>query len=139
MKLSKIIYMAIGSVMLGLGALGAVLPVLPTVPFLMAAAFCFARSSQRMDAWFKSTKLYRNNLESFAQGRGMTQKAKIRVMVTVSFLMMIGFAFMRNALIGRISLLVVWAVHMITFCFIVKTCPAAEQQENGETDSSNQL
>lgn len=56
----------------GLGALGAVLPVLPTVPFLLGAAYCFARSSERLDAWFHGTKLYRTVLEGFAKKRAMT-------------------------------------------------------------------
>ena len=61
----------------GLGALGAVLPVLPTVPFLLGAAYCFARSSERLDAWFHGTKLYRTVLEGFAKKRAMTVKAKL--------------------------------------------------------------
>ena len=48
-----------------LGAVGAVLPLLPAFPFLMLAAFCFARSSEKLNNWFIHTKLHKNNLESF--------------------------------------------------------------------------
>ena len=61
---------------MGLGAVGAVLPLLPAFPFLLLAAFCFARSSERLDGWFKGTKLYKENQESFVQGNGMTKKTK---------------------------------------------------------------
>lgn len=62
MKLSKIIYTIIGCLSLALGSVGAVLPILPTVPFLMLSALCFAKSSEKLNAWFKQTKIYKNNL-----------------------------------------------------------------------------
>ena len=63
MNIKKILYIIFGCISFGLGAVGAVLPVLPTFPFLIFAAFCFARSSKKLDKWFKGTKLYKNNLE----------------------------------------------------------------------------
>ena len=67
--MKKILYLLLGFAGLGLGALGAVLPMLPTFPFLMLAAFCFARSSERVDRWFKGTRLYQGNLKDFAAGK----------------------------------------------------------------------
>ena len=46
----KILYLALGILGLGLGALGVVLPLLPAFPFLMLAAFCFSRSSENWTA-----------------------------------------------------------------------------------------
>ena len=94
MNLKKILYIILGCIGVVLGAIGAVLPLLPTFPFLMLAAFCFARSSEKLDTWFKGTKLYKNNLEDFVAGRGMTRKTKLRIMVTVTLLMSIGFLVM---------------------------------------------
>ncbi len=68
--MKKMLYCILGCVSVGLGAAGTVLPVLPTVPFLMLGAFCFARSSKKLENWFKNTKLYKNNLADFAAGRG---------------------------------------------------------------------
>ena len=65
MRLKKISYVVLGCIGVGLGALGAVLPLLPAFPFLLLAAFCFARSSERLNLWFTGTKLYRDNLERF--------------------------------------------------------------------------
>lgn len=79
MKIKKIIYMAVGCLGVGLGAVGAVVPMLPAFPFLLLAAFCFGRSSEKLNNWFIHTKLYKNNLESYVKGRGMTWKTKIRV------------------------------------------------------------
>ena len=51
MNIKKILYIIFGCISFGLGAVGAVLPVLPTFPFLIFAAFCFARSSKKLDKW----------------------------------------------------------------------------------------
>lgn len=48
-----------GTVFFGLGALDAALPIVPTTPFLLMAAFCFARSSRWVNDWFRATRLYR--------------------------------------------------------------------------------
>lgn len=118
--------MAIGSISLALGALGAVLPLLPAVPFLLLAAICFARSSEKLHNWFLGTSLYRKNLESYVAGRGMTRQTKIRIMVTVTLIMAVSFAFMHQVLIGRMVLIGVWVFHVLYFLFGVKTIPAKE-------------
>lgn len=119
----KIVLILLGFLTLGLGALGVALPVLPTTPFLLVSAFCFAKSSDRLNTWFRGTKLYKNNLESFVRGRGMTKKTKLKIMSTVTILMVIAFIMMKNTLVGRICLAVVWLAHVIAFVFFIKTCP----------------
>lgn len=117
--MKKIIYIFIGCISLGLGIIGVILPILPTVPFVLLAAFCFARSSERLDGWFKNTKLYReNNIKN-----GMTKQAKARIMCSVTLLMSIGFIMMglKGIVIGNIILLIVWIFHMAYFTFGVKT------------------
>lgn len=121
MKIRKILYIILGCIGVGLGAVGAVVPMIPAFPFLLLAAYCFARSSQKLHLWFTGTKLYKNNLESYIQGRGMTWKTKIRVMVTVTILMSIGFIMMHRVPVGRIALGCVWLFHILYFIFGVKT------------------
>ena len=127
----RIILIVLGFLSLGLACVGVVFPILPTTPFLLVAAFCFARSSERLNTWFRGTKLYKNNLETFVRGKGMTWKAKLRIMATVTVIMAIAFIAMHDTTAGRIYLAVVWAAHVIAFCFIIKTCPP-EQAETGE-------
>ena len=76
----------VGCIGVGLGAVGAVVPMLPAFPFLMLAVVCFAKSSEKLDKWFKGTKLYKNNLETYVKGQGMTKKTKIKIMITVTLL-----------------------------------------------------
>ena len=70
MSAVKIVYMIIGCVCLGLGTVGVFLPILPTTPFYLVTAYCFARSSTRLETWFKGTGLYKKHLESFVEKRG---------------------------------------------------------------------
>ncbi len=129
MKIKKLLYLCLGFLGLALGAVGAALPMLPAFPFLLLAAFGFGRSSEKLDAWFKGTRLYRENLADFVAGRGMTRRAKIRVMVTVTALMSIGFLMMHAVAVGRIILGCVWAFHILYFLFAVKTLPEAAKAE----------
>lgn len=121
MKIRKSIYMLLGFVGVGFGALGVMLPVLPTVPFLMMAAVCFGKSSKRLHTWFIGTKLFKNNLESYVQGKGMTWKTKIRIMIIVTLTMSVGFAMMGQVPVGRMVLSCVWLFHIWYFIFKVKT------------------
>ena len=123
--MKKVFYIVLGCVGLGVGAVGAVMPLLPAFPFLLLAAYCFAKSSEKLHTWFVVTKLYKNNLESYVQGKGMTKKTKIRIMVTVTILMSIGFIMMHQVAVGRIVVSLVWIFHILYFVFGVKTLQEA--------------
>lgn len=120
-KFKKGIYIVSGCIGVGLGALGAALPLLPAFPFLLMAAVCFGKSSERLHNWFIGTKLYKNNLESYVQGHGMTWRTKIRIMVIVTLTMSVGFIMMSRVPVGRIILAAVWVFHILYFCFGIKT------------------
>ena len=74
------------------------------------------------------TKLYKDNLEDFVAGKGMTKKTKIRIMVTVTVLMSIGFIMMglKGIVTGCVVLSFVWIFHLIYFIFGVKTISSRE-------------
>ena len=121
MNIKKGIYIVVGCIGVGLGAVGAAVPLIPAFPFLLLAAICFGKSSERLHTWFIGTKLYKNNLESYVQGRGMTWKTKIRIMIIVTLTMSVGFTMMSRVPVGRIILAGVWVFHILYFCFGVKT------------------
>ena len=112
-KVKKILFIVLGCIGLALGAVGAVLPLMPAFPFLLLAAVCFAKSSEKLHNWFINTKLYKKNLESFVKGKGMTWKVKIRIMSVVTVLMAIGCVMMMRVPIGKLY----WDVFgCSTFC-----------------------
>lgn len=119
--MKKVLLIIVGLISLGLGALGAVLPLMPAFPFLLLSAFCFGKSNEKLDNWFKGTKLYKDNLETFVAGEGMTKKSKYRILTLISALMLFGFIMMSAVPIGRIVLCIVWLFHVLYFLCIMKT------------------
>lgn len=123
MKVKRLFFLVLGCVCLGLGCIGVVLPILPTVPFFLVTVFCFAKSSQRLHSWFVGTQLYQKHLDSFVKKKGMTVQTKVGIMVPVTLLMGIGiFMMLRGGIvIPSIILAIVWVCHVIYFVFGVKT------------------
>lgn len=131
MNIKKVLYVILGCTGLALGAIGAILPLLPAFPFLLLAAFCFAESSERLHNWFFGTKLYKNNLENYIKGKGMTWKIKIRIMITVTLLMSVGFTMMmlKEIYIPCAILAGVWVFHIVYFIFGVKTIKTDDKKD----------
>ena len=125
MNIKKIFWIILGCIGVGLGAVGTVVPMLPAFPFLMLATVSFAKSSERLHTWFINTKLYKDNLEDYVAGRGMTKATKIRIMITVTFLMTFGFfmMFRKSLYVPCMILGGVWLFHILYFALGVKTIP----------------
>ncbi|RKQ28176.1 DUF454 domain-containing protein [Oceanobacillus halophilus] len=78
-NIKKFIFVVLGFLSFGIGVAGVVLPVLPGGPFFLFAAYCFARSSERVDNWFKRTSFYMIYVVRLKENKGMTRKEKIRI------------------------------------------------------------
>ena len=133
-KITKLFWIVLGFIGFGIGTVGVVVPLLPSFPFYMLTLFAFAKSSDRLHKWFISNKLYKKNLESFVNKKGMTVKTKIRIMACVTLVMGFGFLMMKNVPVGRIILAIVWVCHMIYFVFGVKNYSEEEKIEELEIE-----
>ena len=126
--MKKGLYIACGSIALVLGIVGIFVPGLPTTPFLLVAAFCFAKSSKRLHNWFLGTKLYEKHLKTFAETRAMPMKTKLSLMGMASAMMLLGFLLMEAVPVGRVVLACVWVFHIYYFLCRVRTSPAPEHK-----------
>lgn len=124
--MKKLFFVTLGCISLALGVIGIVLPILPTVPFFLLTAFCFAKSSERLHSWFLGTTMYKKYIGSYMKRKGMTLKAKLMLIGTVTAIMLPGFLMMGRVPVGRIIMAVVWVGHIVYFGFIVKTITQEE-------------
>ena len=130
--MKKVLLIVLGCVSLALGCIGVVLPVLPTVPFLLVTGICFANSSKKMHDWFIGTGIYKKYLESYVKKEGMTIRTKCTIIGSVTLLMSVGFIMMSRVPVGRIIMGIVWIGHIVYFGFVVKTIremPEADMEE----------
>ncbi len=91
----RALYLAIGLVTVGLGVLGAFLPVLPTTPFLLISLWAFSKSSTRLEAWLLNHKRFGPRLRAWKHDRVIPWPAKLAAwgsMIASLTIMLIGNA-----------------------------------------------
>ncbi|WP_145105210.1 YbaN family protein [Cereibacter azotoformans] len=86
----RLLWVSAGLTSLGLGTLGIFLPLLPTVPFLLLAAFCFARSSERLHDWLVTHPVLGPPIQDWQRSGAISIKGKR--MATLSMLAVFGFS-----------------------------------------------
>lgn len=96
----RTVYLVIGLVSLLLGAIGAFVPLLPTVPFVILAAFCFARSSPALERKLVEHPVFGPHLEAWRTRRAISRRGKAAAV----------FAFAASALLGAVLLHLPWAL-----------------------------
>ena len=102
----KSILIIIGFIFVGLGAIGLVLPVMPTTPFLLVAAACFARSSERFYNWLMELHLFGPIIRNWEETKSISRNTKLVAIASV-------------VLIGGFS--VVFVVENLTVKLVVTT------------------
>jgi uncharacterized protein len=76
-RIIRSLFVVAGSICVGLGALGIVLPGLPTTPFLLLAAACYMRGSERMHRWLINNKWFGSYIKNYHEGKGISARGKI--------------------------------------------------------------
>lgn len=81
------LYLVAGFLLVGVAALGFVLPVLPGTPFLLLAAWCFARSSERWHQWLLNSELFGPVIRNWEENRCISRKTKV---VAIGSMLVVG-------------------------------------------------
>lgn len=89
----RYLYLAGGFVSLGLGAIGVVLPLLPTVPFMILAAFFFARSSPRLEAWLVEHRHFGPHIRAWRERGAISRRGKTAALAAFAASIILAFAF----------------------------------------------
>lgn len=101
---------AAGSLALGLGLLGVVLPGLPTTPFVLLAAACYAKASPRLHAWLLNHRLLGPMLRDWEQHRSLTRRTKTVAVVSMTLMVSLSIWSFRGRLIAQLALVLLGAI-----------------------------
>lgn len=126
-SIKKYIYITVGLISVVLGAIGVILPILPTTPFLLLASYCFAKGSDRFNDWFINTKLYKNHLDSFVKERAMTLKEKICILAFADFMLAFPLIIL-DSIFMKCLILVLILFKFYYFIFRIKTITKEEKE-----------
>ena len=91
----RILLIILGSVFVAIGAIGILVPGLPTTPFMILAAACYIRSSNKLYNWLIKNKLFGKHIKNIREGKGIPIRVKIFaqvMMTTFIFLAIIPFS-----------------------------------------------
>ena len=107
-KLVKVLLLVAGTFSLALGAIGLILPILPTTPFLLLSAACYLRSSERMHKWLLGNRWFGEYIGNYQEGRGIPAKTKILAMTVLwGAIIYSAFFVLDEILIAQIALLLI--------------------------------
>ena len=114
-----------GTIFVGLGIIGIFLPILPTTPFLLLAAACYARSSKKFYYWLITNKWFGAYIKNYQEGKGIPLKVKIFTISLLWITILFSIFFIITYVLVNIVLIIIAigvSLHIITIKTLHK-CP----------------
>ncbi|MEM2102155.1 MAG: YbaN family protein [Candidatus Bathyarchaeia archaeon] len=115
-KIKKVLFIVVGTISLGAGIIGILLPVVPTTPFLLLAAACYYKGSRRLHRWMLNNKWFGGYIRNYLQGKGVSLKAKVFAGLLLWITIGVSAVFLVNVLIIQLALFAVAvavSVHLV--------------------------
>ncbi|MFC1981630.1 YbaN family protein [Chloroflexota bacterium] len=116
-KFKRRLFIIAGTITLTIGIIGIIVPVLPTTPFLLLAAICYMRGSQRLYNALLYNRFIGTNIKNYLEGRGMSLKIKIWTLILLWVAIACTAILVTDSFIIRIILVVVLigvTIHILT-------------------------
>lgn len=125
--MKRTVYKPLGFLFLALGLLGIPLPILPSTPFILLAAWFFARSSEKWHAWLLDSNLFGPIIRNWEDNRCISRRTKLVAVITmlVAGGASIGLALDDTTL--RIVTVLLLAIGCVTV-LCIKTCPQPDRK-----------
>lgn len=124
-NVKRLLYLIAGCISLVVAVLGVVLPLVPTTPLLLLAAFCFSRSSKKFEIWLENTKLYQLYVADFRKTGTIARSRKKKILISIYILMGISIYF---APILAVKIMLFALTIFMTY-YLFKVIPDKEEGE----------
>ncbi len=129
-KLKRRLLIAAGTISTAIGIIGIFVPILPTTPFLLLAAACYLRSSQKFYNWLLNARFIGAYVRNYVQGKGMPWKVKIITILLLWITITCSIIFAVQGLIIRAILLII-AIGVSVHILLIKTTKGNKENQKG--------
>ena len=116
-KVKRSLYIFIGTLFLVIGFIGVVIPVLPTTPFLLLAAACYVRGSERIHRWMINNRIFGEFIKNYMEGKGIKLRQKVFTLTFLWLTITFSVFYLIENFVIRILLfiiVIVVSVHILT-------------------------
>ena len=105
-----------GTLSLALGIVGIVIPVLPTTPFLLLAAACYARGSKKFHDWLMGNRVFGSYIRNYREGRGIPLKVKATAIAFLWVTILVSMYLVENTIMRAVLPIIaaMVTVHILT-------------------------
>ena len=124
--MARYLFVVLGSLFVGLGVLGILLPGLPTTPFLLLAAACYVRGSKRLHNWLLGHRLFGRFIRDFQQNRALPLRTKILALLLMWTMILISALLLVKTLVVSIVILSVGIIGSVVMIAI----PTSKNSDN---------
>src|SRR5262245_19836136 len=128
--LRRVLFVAAGLICVGLAYLGAILPGLPTTPWVLLAGYCFSRSSPRLERWLKRSPVFGRLLRDWEEHRGIRRPVKVLAVCLVVTVVTLSIT------LGDLPVWVKWVIGglaVVGVSVIVFVVPTVKSEREAET------